>query len=166
MSLSYSKNHSKVPQDERLASPSGRSSGGTGRPVASGRFTSPSSLPVVEPAIGGGNGGDCAAVEDAECPERTTPLPASSSTSKIDSPERTGESAASGDDGWIGGGGVGGGGGETTTVAPSELFKTEEATRESAGGGDFSGGAVPWLEIKVRPNGLFFCFLWPVGGGF
>ena len=91
-------------------------------------------------------------MEDTDCPERTMPLPASSS--KIDSPERTGEDT-SGDEG-------GDAGGEKAALAaPSELFKKEEATQESAEGG-VSGGAAPWLKMKVRDGVL--CFQ-TIGGG-
>lgn len=152
MTPTLSGNRSKVPQGEvlsRLASPSGRSSNGssrTDRPVASGRFTSPSSLPVVEAgtACGGDGGGGCGIVDDADCPERTTPLPASSSSSsgsgKIDSPERTGEDAAS-DFVWAGDGGRAG--------AETIVIEKEPATRESAGRG-LPGVAMPWLKVKVR----------------
>eukprot|EP00903_Cladosiphon_okamuranus_P013008 g12137.t1 len=127
--------------DSRVTSASGDSSVGTGKLVASGRFTSPSSLPVVEADTGDGDEGDCVVIEDADCPERTTAAPLSSC--KSDSPERTGEDTAN-DDGCTDGGG--GGGDATTGVAPSVLFKKEEAGRESAGE-DVSGGAA-WPEVE------------------
>eukprot|EP00752_Nemacystus_decipiens_P007655 g6843.t1 len=135
----------KVPHDERPASPSDRSIGSNDKPVATGRFTSPSSLPVVEPGTAddgdGGGGGDV--VEDTDCPERTTPLRPSGN--KIDSPERTGEDTAS-DDGCPGGG-RGVAGGKVAMEAPSRSFRKEEATRESAGGGPV-GKVLSWLKIK------------------
>lgn len=151
MTPTLSGNRSKVPQGEvlsRLASPSARNSNGSSRtdsrPVAIGRFTSPSSLPVVEAgtACGVDGGGGCGIVDDTDCPERTTPLPANSSSSsgKIDSPERTGEDAAS-DFVWAGDGGRAG--------AETIVIEKEPATRESAGRG-LPGVAMPWLKVKVR----------------
>lgn len=95
--------------------------------MSSGLVTSPSSLPVEAGTAGNGGG----AAEGTDSPERTTAVPPSSS--KSDSPERTGEDAA-GDSDIIGSG--------AAKVGPSELFK------EDAGGGESARRAR--LEIMVR----------------
>lgn len=133
----------KVPRDpleSRVASVGGGyDSRSRGRPLARGRVTDPSSLPLItdggtSSGKGFGSGRHRSIVRDVGSPERTTMV--SPGGSKRDSPERTGEL-------YFGDRNVAAA--AAAAVARKEVF----AEGSEAGGADASGGATR-LGTEVR----------------